>query len=79
MNQSKSESFVEACLNTASGFVVSLLAWRWIVAPLMGLPLDMQSNLIITGIFTVISIVRSYIWRRFFNKGLNRHILRLLK
>lgn len=79
MNQSKSESFVEACLNTASGFVVSLLAWRWIVAPLMGLPLDMQSNLIITGIFTVISIVRSYIWRRFFNKGLNRAVLGWLK
>ena len=74
MNQSKLESLVEASLNTASGFVVSLLVWQWVVAPLFGLPVDWAMNFWITGIFTVVSILRSYIWRRLFNAGINRAV-----
>ena len=78
MKQSKLESFVESCLNTASGFVVSFLAWRFVVAPVMGLSLDYASNLAITSFFTVLSVVRSYVWRRWFNAGINRRIMRWL-
>jgi len=74
VRQTKLESLVEASLNTTSGFVVSLIVWRWIVAPLMHLPLDMASNLVITSIFTVVSILRSYIWRRFFNAGIHKAV-----
>lgn len=74
MRQTRFESLIEASLNTASGFVVSLIVWRWIVAPLMKLPLDMTSNLVITSIFTVVSILRSYVWRRFFNAGIHKAV-----
>ncbi len=79
MRQTKLESLIEASLNTASGFVVSLIVWRWIVAPLMHLPIDMASNFAITGIFTVVSVIRSYVWRRFFNAGINRRVKAWLK
>jgi hypothetical protein len=78
MKQTKLESLVEAVLNTASGFVVSLIVWRWIVAPAFDLPVGWDTNLAITGIFTVVSILRSYIWRRFFNAGINRAVMRWL-
>lgn len=78
MRQTRLESLVEASLNTASGFVLSLIVWRWIVAPLMRLPLDMASNLVITSIFTVVSILRSYVWRRFFNAGVHKAVKRWL-
>lgn len=76
MKQSKLESLIEASLNTASGFVVSLIVWQFLVAPMFGLPVNWAMNFGITIIFTVVSILRSYIWRRFFNAGLNRLVMR---
>jgi hypothetical protein len=68
MNQSKRESLIEACLNTASGFLVSLFVWHW-VAKWYGIPMPITLNLEITGIFTVVSVARSYLWRRLFNRA----------
>lgn len=67
MSQRKSHSLLEACLNTASGFVVSLVVWHW-VAKWYGIPMPLGTNLEITGIFTIVSIARSYLWRRIFNR-----------
>lgn len=69
--QSKRSSFIEACLNTASGFVLSLVVWHF-VAMAYGIPMPFDQNLQITGIFTVVSIVRSYVWRRAFNGAWRR-------
>jgi len=69
--QSRLESLLESSLNTASGFAVSFAAWRWVVVPLLGLPVDNAQNLIITGFFTVLSVARSYLWRRYFNGRLH--------
>jgi hypothetical protein len=68
MTQSKRGSLLEASLNTASGFVVSLIVWRFLVAPMFGFSLDMETNVAVTSIFTVVSIARSYAWRRLFNR-----------
>ncbi len=57
---------MEATTNTAIGFVVSLVTWI-IVARLYGIPMNMATNLSITGIFTVVSILRQYVLRRLFN------------
>lgn len=67
MSQSRGASLLEACLNTATGFVVSMLVWQFLVAPLFDLPVSWAMNLGITAIFTVTSILRSYLWRRTFN------------
>jgi membrane protein implicated in regulation of membrane protease activity len=65
--QSRTSSLIEACLNTASGFILSFVVWHF-VAIAYGIPMSFDTNLQITGIFTVVSIVRSYLWRRLFNK-----------
>jgi membrane protein implicated in regulation of membrane protease activity len=67
MSQTKRGSLLEACLNTASGFVVSLIVWHFVAAG-YGIPMPLVTNLEITGIFTVVSIARSYLWRRLFNR-----------
>lgn len=63
--QSKRGSLVEACLNTASGFLVSFVA-TWFVYPLFGHSFTLAQNAGIVAVFTVLSIVRSYVWRRVF-------------
>lgn len=64
--QSKTQSAVEVIASTALAFAVSLFAAS-IIYPLYGMPVTISTNLQVTLWFTVISIVRSYLSRRFFN------------
>lgn len=64
--QSKKISLLEALLNTASGFITSLIT-QWLVFPWFNFSPSLRENLTITAIFTIVSIVRSYAWRRLFN------------
>jgi len=64
--QSRKHSLLEALLNTASGFLTSLLT-QWLVFPWFNLHPSLQENLALTAIFTIVSIARSYAWRRVFN------------
>lgn len=66
--QTKLGSLIEATLNTMSGFVLAFVLWQWVVGPLMDYPVSYSDNFVITSIFTVASIARSYVWRRIFNK-----------
>lgn len=66
MSQSRKSSLLEACLSTATGFAISLVVWHFVAAG-YGIPMPLSTNLEITGIFTVVSIARSYLWRRVFN------------
>jgi len=72
MEQSKLESKIETILNIFSGFFISVFMWAMIVAPLIKLNvLSIDNTYIITGIFTVTSLLRSYFWRRFFATGIH--------
>lgn len=64
--QARIDSLMEALTNTAVGFVVSLVTWIFVAAG-MGIPMTWGENLLITGIFTVVSIVRQYVLRRAFD------------
>lgn len=64
--QSKQMSAVESLTNTVVGFVLALVTWQ-LVGPLFGYVVNIHDNLIITSLFTVVSIIRGYIVRRFFN------------
>lgn len=66
MGQSRRWSLVEAAINVLVGFLVAL-ATQLAVFPLFGLSVSLGENLSISGIFTVVSIVRSYCLRRAFN------------
>lgn len=65
--QTRKHSLYESLINVAIGYGISL-ASLFIIFPLMGIESSGTKNLIITFYFTVISILRSYILRRWFNK-----------
>ena len=65
--QSKMLSLAEAAFNTASGFVISVLA-SFVIFPAFGAHIPVSSNIKIVTAFTIISVIRSYVWRRLFNR-----------
>jgi len=80
MKQTRLMSLLEVLLNIGSGFIVAMLVWHFIIPeffPRMAGPVG--ENLVVTTIFTVISITRSYIWRRLFNNGLIKSLVRCWK
>ncbi|WLA44120.1 hypothetical protein QNJ95_22875 [Bradyrhizobium elkanii] len=64
-------SLVEVVTSTLIGFGVSLWA-NYAVLPLFGFKVKLAESFAITLVFTVISIVRSYLVRRFFAVYLKR-------
>lgn len=64
--QTKTESLIEAALNIGSGFVLSIIVWQ-ILAGYYGIPMPISRNVEITSVFTVVSLTRSYVWRRIGN------------
>jgi hypothetical protein len=64
--QTRKQSLIEASLNIGSGFILSMCVYQ-LVMPMFGYPVTLVDNLGITSIFTVVSVVRSYVWRRIFN------------
>lgn len=66
--QSRIGSAVEACANTLSGYVLSVLTWRVISGPVLHAPFETGQAMYICAIFTIVSVIRSYIWRRIFNR-----------
>ena len=65
MKQSRLMSSVEAVANVLVGYGVAVLT-QLAVFPLFGLNASLGDNLAIGGVFTVVSIVRSFTLRRLF-------------
>ena len=65
--QTKLESFFEANTSTIIGFIVSYIL-SYTVLPLYGVEQSHSVSLQITMIYTVASIIRGYMVRRYFNK-----------
>lgn len=65
--QTKKLSLVESITNTFIGLFVSFII-QIIIYPVMGIPVKLHQNIIITFVFTFASICRGYIVRRLFNK-----------
>jgi len=70
--QSKRESIVEQILNVGSGWLLAMLVWAFLISPIYNLDTSFGENIGITTMFTFISIVRGYFWRRYFNKRLEK-------
>lgn len=66
MSQSRLLSAIESCANVVVGYGVALVS-QLLVFPLFGIHIPFSSNLAIGAWFTVISLVRSYVLRRWFN------------
>jgi len=76
MKQSRLESMLEITANYTSGFVIAWATYAYIVLPI---PWLMRSPFWVTVLFTVISIARSYYWRRFFEAGFHKIAHRIAK
>ena len=74
--QTRLSSLIEAVINVAIGFVVSLVITAWLL-PAYGHHVTWSENLQITGVFTIASIVRAYAVRRFFNQQIHRAAMAL--
>lgn len=64
--QKKTHSLLESLVNVAIGYGIAILS-QIIVFPWFGINIPLHDNLMIGGVFTIISIIRSYILRRLFN------------
>jgi hypothetical protein len=76
MNQTRLGSLIEACMNVAIGFGISFVA-NIVVLPAFGYPVTLGDAFGIGVVFTVISVARSYLIRRYFNARLHAAAQRL--
>jgi hypothetical protein len=64
--QTKKKSLIEAISNTIIGLGTSFLI-QLIIYPVLNIPVSIGQNIIITAVFFIVSIIRSYLLRRLFN------------
>lgn len=76
MNQTKLGSLIESMMNIVIGYGIAL-ASQIVVFPLFDIHVSLSTNLWIGAWFTAISLVRSYIIRRWFNARLHQAALKL--
>lgn len=65
--QTKAHSLIESLTNVAIGYVVALTS-QLAIFPMFGIHVPFTDNILIGLWFTVISVVRSYVLRRWFTK-----------
>ncbi len=69
--QSRLQSLIEAWVNVIIGFGISIVA-NLVVLPAFGYSVSLADAFGIGIVFTAVSIVRSYLIRRWFNRMLAR-------
>lgn len=67
MKQSRAMSLIESLANVAVGYGVAVVT-QILIFPIFGLHTTLAQNLMMGGIFTVVSIGRSYALRRLFEE-----------
>ncbi len=67
MSQSRCMSLIEATSNVALGCAVAL-ATQLLAFPIVGVQASLTQHLWLTTVFTGVSVIRSYLVRRFFNR-----------
>ena len=65
--QTKYQSLIESLTNILIGYLTALLS-QVLIFPLFNITVSLQDNLLIGLYFTIISLLRSYLVRRYFNK-----------
>ena len=65
MKQSRLMSLIEAITNVIVGYGVAVVT-QMLIFPLFGLQTTLGQNLAMGGIFTIVSLLRSFALRRFF-------------
>lgn len=67
MTQTRRRSLIESLTNVSVGYAVAILT-QLAIFPLFGMEVRLSDNLMIGACFTVVSIARSYVIRRVFER-----------
>ena len=59
---------LESIIDVGSGFILAIII-QILVFPLFGFTPTIMENIQIASIFTVVSMIRSALWRRYFRKA----------
>lgn len=79
MNQPRLGSFIEALINVVIGFWINFFA-NLAILPAFGFTaLTVETNLLIGLAYTVVSVARSYVIRRWFNARLHAAAMRMAR
>ena len=76
MNQTRLGSLIEAGINVLIGFAINMAA-NFVILPLVGFEITLAQSLFIGVLYTLVSVARSYIVRRWFNARLRAASLRM--
>ncbi len=76
MTQTRLGSFIEAVINTTIGFAINFTA-NLIILPLFGYTPTLLDNFKLGLLYTIVSVARSYVVRRWFNARLHATAERL--
>ncbi len=66
MSQTKAQSMFEVVASVVIGYCVAVVS-QLLILPIFGIYVSFTENLAIAAWFTVVSIVRGYFVRRYFN------------
>lgn len=67
MSQTKKQSLYESIINILIGYFTALIS-QLVVFPMFDIKVPISDNLLIGLWFTIISLIRSYFVRRYFDK-----------
>jgi len=68
MKQARIDSFMEQVFNVSTGFLLSALVWKLVVLTMITEAwINIDDTLLITGIFSIVSLARGFLVRRLFN------------
>jgi hypothetical protein len=72
--QTRTISMIEQVLNVSTGYLLAFIVWSVIIIPLFKIEASIGESMLINLIFTVISVLRGYVWRRLFVNYLDKLI-----
>jgi len=78
MQQTKLSSLIESFMNILIGYGVALIS-QLLIFPMFDIHISLSTNLYIGAWFTLISLIRSYVIRRWFNAKLHNAAQALAK
>ena len=64
--QTRTQSFKESVVNIVIGYVIAFIS-QIVIFPIVGVKVSLSQNLEIGLYFTAVSLIRSYMIRRYFN------------
>ena len=74
--QTRLGSLIEVCINIAIGFTINFVM-NLTLFPLFGWHITVTENLLLGVIYTVVSVIRGYVVRRWFEARIHRTAQRL--